>query len=384
MARLMEDLAQQDEIAVDTEADSFFSYREKVCLVQITVEDRDYLVDPLADLDMDPLGDILADPQKTKVFHDSEYDVLIMKRNHGFEFAGLFDTRVAAATLGAQAPGLAAVIQAHFGVELDKSQQRSDWAKRPLTDKQIKYARLDTHYLLPLMGRLKEELAASGRTMIVESECRRLEKLDPPEVRFRPDEFVRIKGSRALDPIGRQTLREVFILRERLAEEWDVPPFRVMNNQLLLELAQIQPRAQGRLLSVHGFSQRMARRLASPVLAAIARAKEAGPLDRLPKLPRKDGTVGMSELQIELYERLKRWRKNVAAEREIESSYLLNRHVMARIAMERPIGRDELEEVEGILDWQMEMFGEGLAQVLSDFEGAVKSGEVPRGRPWRR
>ena len=134
MARLIEDLARQDEIAVDTEADSFFSYREKVCLVQITVEDRDYLVDPLAPIDMDPLGEILADPSKIKVFHDSEYDILILKRNHGFGFAGLFDTRVAAATLGAQAPGLAAVIQSYFGVELDKSQQRSDWAKRPQVD----------------------------------------------------------------------------------------------------------------------------------------------------------------------------------------------------------------------------------------------------------
>ena len=116
----------------------------------------------------------------------------------------------------------------------------------------------------------------------------------------------------------------------------------------------------------------------------MARPTISARLDYLPKLPRKDGTVGMSELQIELCERLKHWRKNVAAEREIESSYLLNRHVMARIAMERPGGRDALKQVEGVLDWQMEMFGEGLIEVLSGFERAVEAGEVPRARPWRR
>ncbi len=124
--------------------------------------------------------------------------------------------------------------------------------------------------------------------------------------------------------------------------------------------------------------------MAGPVLAAVERAKELGPLEKMPKLPRKDGTMGMSELQIELYERLKRWRKDVAAEKEIESSYLLNRHVMARIATERPSGRGDLARVEGVLDWQMEMFGAGLTEVLSEFERAVEKGEVPRGRPWRR
>ena len=119
--RLLEDLEGREEIAVDTEADSFFSYREKVCLIQVTVEDRDYLVDPLAGFDIGALGAVFADPDRTKVFHDGEYDVLILKRDYGFTFAGLFDTRIAAAALGETSPGLAAVLQKRFGVELDKS-----------------------------------------------------------------------------------------------------------------------------------------------------------------------------------------------------------------------------------------------------------------------
>ena len=130
---LLEDLAGQKEIAFDTEADSFFNYREKVCLIQVTVEDRDYLVDPLSDIDVSGLGEVFADPKRTKVFHDGEYDVLILKRDFGFDFAGLFDTRIAAAALGQASPGLASVLANRFGVELDKSMQRSNWSRRPLS-----------------------------------------------------------------------------------------------------------------------------------------------------------------------------------------------------------------------------------------------------------
>lgn len=385
MARLLADLERQGEIAVDTEADSFFRYRERVCLVQMTVEDRDYLVDPLADgVEVARLGAVFADPTKTKVFHDSEYDILILKREFGFRFAGLFDTRVAAATLGTESPGLASVLEEHFGVELDKSQQRSDWSQRPLSAKQIRYARLDTHYLLPLMRELRARLAQRGRTMIVEAECRRLEALEPPVVVFRPDDFVRIKGARGLRPLAGRVLRELYALREEMAEELDVPPFRVMNNQVLVELATTLPRSVNALSSIHGFSPRMVRRMGRRVIDTIQRARELGPLRELPTLPRKDGTEGMGEQESELYERLKRWRKRLADRHGIESSYLLNRFVMARIAREQPAGAEALARVEGLSEWQREMFGDELLELLEEFERDAREGRLPRRKPWRR
>ena len=130
MARLMEDMEGRPDIAVDTEADAFFSYRQVVCLIQITVGDNDYIVDPQADMDVSPLGRMFADPKRVKIFHDSEYDVLILRRAFRFDFAALFDTRVAAAVLGIQSPGLASVLESRFGVKLDKSMQRSDWSTR--------------------------------------------------------------------------------------------------------------------------------------------------------------------------------------------------------------------------------------------------------------
>jgi ribonuclease D len=241
---LVERLQREPEIAVDTEADSFYHYQESVCLIQVTAGARDFLIDPLAGIDLAPFGRVLADPARIKVFHDGEYDVLLLKRQFGFSFANLFDTRVAAAALGVEMPGLASVLAAHFGVELDKSLQRSDWSARPLTSKQIEYARLDTHYLLALMHAQRAELEERERAVVVAGEYQRLENLAAPARAFDPDEFVRLKGARALSLQRMQVLRELFVLRDDLARRRDVPPFKVLGNNLLIEIARRSPRSQ--------------------------------------------------------------------------------------------------------------------------------------------
>jgi ribonuclease D len=383
--RLLERLERADEVAVDTEADSFFSYREKVCLIQITAADEDWLVDPLAGVDITGFGRVLEDPRKLKVFHDGEYDILILKRDFGFRFQNLFDTRVAAATLGSQAPGLASVLADRFGIALDKSMQRSNWSQRPLSDKQIRYARLDTHFLLPLMREQSAELEARGRAMIVAGECLRLEQIVPPENGFDPDDFARLKGARLLGPVERQVLRELFILREVLAEQSDQPPFRIMNPETLIELAQRKPRHRAELADVRGFPSKQIRRLGDEVLDAIARGLEKGPLRKMPQLASRDGTSHLTEEEVELHERLKQWRKTAAQALGIDSAYLLNRHVLLRLAKQQPPDVDAVARIEGMQPWQVERHAAEIARVIRQFEGDVRSGawQPRRRRPLR-
>lgn len=375
---LMEVLDGESVISVDTEADSFFHYREKVCLIQVTAANRDFLVDPLADFDLSDFGRILADPAKTKVFHDGEYDVLILKRDFGFEFAGLFDTRIAAAALGDPNPGLASVLSNHFGVELDKSMQRSDWSRRPLSARQIDYARLDTHYLIALMEAQRTELAKLGRGRIVEGECRRVEALEPPPVGFDPDEFVRLKGATKLDPDGRQALRELFAMRDALAAERDVSPFRVLNNATLFELARVRPRGLAELDAV--LSKKQSQRLGAEILDAIEDAADKGPLKKLPTPPRKASEVYLSEDEQEIHDRLKLWRKARAQREGYDSSLVLNRRVMPRLAQERPKSLEALREIEGLLTWQVESFGAEILEALAQAERLLTDGGGKRRR----
>lgn len=375
-ARLLADLERSEEIAVDTEGDSFFSYPEKVCLIQITALERDWLVDPLAGFDISGLGRILADPTKLKVFHDGEYDVVSLKRDHGFQFKNLFDTRVAAAALGTANPGLASVLEERFQIKLDKSLQRSEWSRRPLTAKQIRYAQLDTHFLVQLMHGQKDELATRKRTMIVEGECRRLERLQPPDASFDPDEFVRIKGARDLQPLERRILRELYVLREKMALELGRPPFKVIGNESLVAIAASKPRTMFQLGRVDGISHGQARRLGQGILAAIERANELGPLTKLPRLPNREGTSGFTEQETELHERLKQWRKGAAASAGIDSAYLVNRHVLLRIAGKRPRSPEALEKIEGIEPWQIEELGKPILAVVETFEADLAAGRI--------
>ena len=384
LERLMDDIAGEKEVAVDTEGDSFYHYEERVCLIQLSAAGKDYLIDPLKEFDLAPLGELLADESVTKIFHDGEYDVRILKRNYGFSFAGLFDTRVAAAALGYTSPGLAAVVERWFQVELDKSLQRSNWSKRPLTESQIDYARLDTHFLIKLKSFMLGELEKRGRAMIVEGECRRLEELEPVEREFQPDEFLRLKGARTLSLMQMQSLRELYVLRDKLARERDVPPFKVLGNPVIVDLARAQPQTL-RHLERAQLSPKLIKRWGSPILSALKRAKRLGPLPNVPRLPPKDPSGHLDEPSVELHERLKNWRKKQAKAHEMDASLVLNRHVLVRLAIERPSNPEELGKVPGILDWQTDLFGEEILSVVKNFESDVAQGRlVFNGRPRRR
>jgi ribonuclease D len=377
-------LADQPEIAVDTEADSFFSYREKVCLVQVTAGGRDYLVDPLAKLDFLPFGELLADPQRVKVFHDGEYDILILKRDYAFDFANLYDTRVAAAVIGHEAPGLASVLKVHFGVVLNKAMQRSDWSQRPLSPKQISYARLDTHFLLALMAEQRVELKTMGRTHIVDGECRRLEALVASDITFDPNGFARIRGVRDLSPLGRSALKELFLYRNEIASRRNRPPFKVLQNSAMLELAEAMPRSIDRMYGIPGLTDRLLRDLGSGLVEALERARQAGPLEILPRVAKRRGDGGLDEIAQELHERLKEWRKRWGEKLGVESAYLLNRHGLLQIARTRPAKMEDLALLEGLQPWQVEEKGGELLDLVTRFEKDLAAGKVPERRRRRR
>ncbi|MEK9144606.1 MAG: ribonuclease D, partial [Elusimicrobiota bacterium] len=186
---LAERLHGERRLAVDVESDGFFAYREKVCLIQISSEKEDFIVDPLAAKDLSPLSRFMSDREVEKVFHASEYDILCLKRDFGFRIHGIFDTMVAARILGEPKLGLAHLIGKHFGVHLSKKLQRANWGKRPLSPEHLEYARMDTHYLLRLRDILEREL--EGRKLIKEAReaFGRLELLEHQAREFDPQCF---------------------------------------------------------------------------------------------------------------------------------------------------------------------------------------------------
>jgi ribonuclease D len=384
LAELVHALDGVSEFGVDTEADSFYSYREKVCLLQISVHGIDYLVDPLAELDLAPLGEIFANPGITKIFHDGEFDVSILGREFGFRFRNLFDTRIAAAALGMEAPGLASVLNHYFGLEIDKSEQRSDWSRRPLKQSQVEYARLDTRYLHALKGRMQSDLEAKDRSMVLAGECTRLEALEVQPREFNPDDFVRIKGARRLSATDQSVLRELFVLRDRIARERDVPPFKVLGNPVLLALVERTPSSLSALEGLKGFPRGRMRSLGRDVLAAIQTGKSNGPLPRVKSSSNGDQSKRLGDPEFELHERLREWRRRTAEAEDMDSSLILNRHVMLRLALARPTSGEELAAGEGLVEWQRERYGEVLLKLVSRFETQLAANKIDFDKRRRR
>lgn len=384
LAALLRELDAASEIAVDTEADSFFSYRERVCLIQLSARGRDWIVDPLAELDLAPLGAVFADPRRLKIFHDAEFDILILRREYGFRCTGLFDTRIAAAALGSKAPGLAAVLHEHFGVELDKSLQRSDWSQRPLSPQQIAYARYDTHYLERLMAEQLSILREREREHIVREEMLRLERLEAQPRVTTPDDAYSLKGARTLSPLGLRALRELFLWREQEAERRNVPPFKVCNNDQLVELARALPN-HPRMLTGNGMLYgRQAGQYGGAVLAAIARARAAGPLEQDPFPSYTDEERRVFDERAELMDRLKQWRKVEAEKLALDSALVLNRHALEAIATQRLATPDAVRGLESVLPWQAAAYADAIASVVAKFEADLASGKLDFSRKRRR
>jgi ribonuclease D len=254
--------------ALDTESNSFHAYRERVCLLQISTPTDDYVVDPLA-VDVRALGEVLCDGREL-VLHGADYDVRCLRREYGWRLPRLFDTMAAARRLGHTGLGLSAVVETHFGVKLSKAFQRSDWGRRPLTPEQLAYAALDTHYLLPLHARLAAELTSRGALEPARREFAHIAAAEPRERIFDPEGYRRIKGARELDAAGARVLRALYLVREDRARASDRPPFKVLGDHTMLELARLRPRTSAALRDVHGVTPSVMRRMGEAVLAAVA------------------------------------------------------------------------------------------------------------------
>jgi len=265
---LLAALAAEPAVALDTESNSFHVYRERVCLIQLSTRGGDFVVDPFA-VDVRPLGPVLASAEAV-VLHGADYDVRCLKREYGFALPSLFDTMAAARRLGRAGLGLSALVEEHFGVALSKDFQRSDWGRRPLAAEQVRYAALDTHFLLALFDLLAGELRERGLWEAAKVEFARIAAVEPRPRVFDPEGWRRLKGARDLDAGGRAVLRALWILREERAGALDRPPFKVMPEQAMLEVARRRPKAEQDLLRIPGVTSVVLRRMGDALLAALA------------------------------------------------------------------------------------------------------------------
>ena len=335
--QMVADLSAQPRIAVDTESNSLHAYRERVCLVQFSTPKIDYLVDPLILQDLSALGPLFASPEIEKIFHAAEYDLICLRRDFGFEFACLFDTMQAARVLGYQFVGLDNLLQEKFGVKMDKRHQKADWGARPLTPAQIDYARFDTHYLFRLRDLLEYELHEKDRLGLALEDFVLACIVNDVKEKANGASWKRFVSRKDVSLRELTILCELCTCRDEIAEKLDRPAFKVISDDMLLEIARNLPEKDVDLAGI-GLSSKQIHLWGDAILAAAKRGTDAPLVKReQPKRP--------ADAMLRRLEKLKTWRKKVAKDMAVESDIILPKIYLGLLAENPPKNMKELEKV---------------------------------------
>lgn len=362
LEKILPDLLQSTNIAVDLEADSMFHFREKICLLQLGTGSQNFVLDPLNIQDLSPLAPIFADASIRKIFHGADYDIRSLFRDFGFEVRNMWDTELATRFLGYRASGLDTVLQNRFGVSLDKKYQKKDWSRRPLDDDMIAYAAGDTNYLLPLSDVLRSELKGKNRLDWVREEFRILQKVRSNDPEERPL-FLRFKGAGRLGPRELAVLEALLSFRLETAKKKDKPVFKIIGNDAILRIVKLMPKSIGQLRSENILHPRVCSMYGEGIMDAVRSAMET-PESMLPRYPKKKAPR-VTPLITARIEAMKAWRNEVAEELGLDPALVCNKALLTCLAYLNPEKPEDFKAAPEMRVWQQDLLGDGFLRALS-------------------
>jgi ribonuclease D len=347
-------------LALDTEADSLHHYRESVCLIQVSHADEHFLIDPLHEFPLDALWPPTS--RHTWILHGADFDLRMLRRAGAPEPQAVFDTMLAAQLLGLKAFGYGALVEQYCGIKLDKGSQKADWSRRPLSQTMIDYAVQDTQYLETIAEQMGRQLAEKGRLEWHEQSCARVVASSQLVRESDPETEWRLSGSSLFSPEALAILRELWYWREREAEQVDLPVFKVMHNELVLDLSRWcaeNPRVPP--MGAPCWPRRTSSGRGERLMAAIDRGRRAEPIPRLPRgeRPQRDRAA---ELRME---KVRAHRDKVAHEIGIDPTVIAPKSILQDISRDPEAAGPALIAENRWCPWQWELLKPAFAQDVS-------------------
>lgn len=365
LCELIENIKQEKRIAIDTEADSLHHYFEKVCLIQLNVGGRLFIVDPLCSMDLSAFFKVLS--QRLIIMHGADYDLRLLYKGYGFEPSEVFDTMIAVKVLGYENLGLQNQIMYHFGIHISKSGQKMDWSRRPLLQKMIVYAANDVKYLLLLHEKIEKELIELDRVEWLKQSCRKLISKASTLTYKDPREEWRIKGSFSLGGREMAIVRELWYWRDKEAQKADIPSFKIITDENILDIALWAAEDSHILLRQYPSLPKTCTGRRYPGLErAYKRAISLQP-EKWPR-PLK-GKPGIKRtIDGNLLSSLKKKRDSIALELKLSPPLLASQKSLSAIAVLRPKTVEEFNELSKLQTWQVEILAEAFLDELRKFE----------------
>jgi ribonuclease D len=334
-------IAKENRVPVDTEADSLHCYFEKLCLIQISVPGHDFLIDPLAGLDLTPLWQSWVG--KELIFHGADYDLRLLRRTGCQMPARIFDTMLAARLVGLKEVSYAALMDRFFQVTIAKASQKANWARRPLTPQMLEYAVNDTRHLAGLADILNAELDKQGRRAWFDQLCERAIRAAEMDKEIEPDQVWRVPGSGHLRGRPAAIFRELWKWRDEEARRVDKPTFHIVHTDLLVDAA-IRFDA-GQRVDIRHLRGPRARKFFEAAERGLALPESEWP--KFEKRPRLRPT----KAQLDRFDELKAKRDQVASEHQIDPSLIAPKATLEGLSY-----RPE-ETLPKLLPWQRELLG---------------------------
>ena len=357
---LCSSLASHDYICIDTESNSLYAYKEKFCLLQLSAENINAVVDVLA-VDIKPLLKIFADPKVEKIFHSADSDIRVLKGAMPCTFVNMFDVMVAAKYLGIIRCGLDNLVKVYFNVDLNKKYQKADWGRRPLTKEMLDYAIHDTMYLKRLRDQMGAELGKKGKLAEALAQFAQICKIEPSPMRFDETGFLTLKGARQLNGRGLAVLRELYLAREVAAIKRNTPSFKVISADLMIRLS-VAPREGLRNLSIFkGVSGYVLANHGPWIREALQKGLKS-PEYQVPHREISREKRAYFETVKNRFKALRMWRKETAAKRNMLPEAILGNDILERVALSQPHSIEDLQAIKGLGAEKASLYGPELLE----------------------
>lgn len=364
LAKVAEWLERSSEVAIDTESNSLYVYYEQVCLLQASSEENHAILDTLALKDLSSIAPIFSSKSILKVFHASEYDIMCLKRDFGFEFNHIFDTMIAARILGRKEVGLAAMLESELGIRLEKRFQKANWGMRPIPEEMLKYAIHDTDYLIELKDKLAQELSERNLTELAQEDFNRVCKTPPGQCAPETTNWWKIVGNNhqlTVQQIG--LLQAICEWREQVAKNRNIPVFKVMQNQVMLELCLNPPQSEEELANIKGMRKSLIEKEGKTLMKILKNT------DRNSRfIPHPPRTKIPGDITIQRREHLRNWRKETGIKYDVPSDVILPRDIMEEIICKNPQNEAQLQSIMVDLPWRYKQFSNEIIQLLNKLE----------------
>lgn len=273
-------------VGFDTEFVGEKTYEPQLCLLQVATEEGIWVIDPLSRIDLAALWTALTEPGRELVALAARQEILFCLRHAGRPPAMLFDPQLAAGLVGLGYP------LSHTNLVLKVSRHRlpagetfTDWRRRPLSPAQLEYAASDVRHLLEIRVRLLNQARAMQREEWVRGECAAL--MARTVQRDSAESWMRVGPVAKLKSREQAVAREVWRWRDQAARAADVPPRRILGDDLLMQVVKRQPQSVAQLLALRGFERPGLRKQADEIVAAVKAAQDL-PDDQLPQLRRRE------------------------------------------------------------------------------------------------